>query len=107
MYKPKFSLKNIYQRDKGICQYSGKRLQPSQASIDHVVPQSKGGPTSWENCVLAERHLNSLKGDKSVTEAGLKLRRQPFEPQAVPIVMTLKNTEGIPEWDYFLMKEVA
>lgn len=107
MYKPKFSLKNIYLRDKGVCQYSGKKLLRSQASIDHIVPQSKGGPTTWENCVLAERKLNSLKGDKSVKEAGLKLRNQPSEPQAVPVILTLKNIQNIPEWEFFLVRDVA
>lgn len=107
MYKPKFSLKNIYIRDKGVCQYSGEKLHPSQASIDHVVPQSKGGATTWENCVLAERTLNSLKGDKSVKEAGLRLRNKPYEPKAVPVIFTLKNLNNIPEWDIFLSKGVA
>jgi len=107
MYRPKFSLKNIYIRDKGVCQYSGKKILPSQASIDHVIPQSKGGSTSWENCVLAERRLNSIKGDKSLKEAGLKLMRRPFEPEAIPVVLTLKNSNNIPEWDYFLVCEVA
>ena len=107
MFKPKFCLKNVYLRDKGVCQYSGKSLKPSQASIDHVIPLSRGGPTTWENCVLAERNLNSCKGDRTPSEAGLKLLNKPFEPRAIPVVLTLKNPTNIPEWDYFLQKEVA
>ncbi len=103
MYQPKFSLKSIWMRDQGHCQYSGRKLKMHEASIDHVVPRSRGGATSWENCVLAERRLNSDKGDRTPAEAGLKLTRKPCAPRAVPITATLKNTMGIPHWDLFLM----
>ncbi len=103
LYQPKFSLKSIWNRDQGRCQYSGKKLKMNESSIDHVMPRSRGGATSWENCVLAERRLNSDKGDRTPAEAGLKLARKPYAPKAVPITATLKNTLGIPHWDLFLM----
>lgn len=107
LYLPKFSLKTIYQRDQGICQYSGRQLKPSEASIDHIIPRSRGGDTSWENCVLAERKLNSQKGARTPEEAGLKLIRRPIIPRPVPVTITLKNLLGIEEWNYFLSSEAA
>jgi len=107
LFRPKFGLKSLWLRDGGICQYSGKTLNFSEASIDHIMPQSRGGETSWENCVLCERLLNSKKGDKTPAEAGLKLRTTPLEPKAVPVTLTLKNTLGIKEWQFFLMEKVA
>jgi len=107
LFRHKFGLKSIWLRDGGICQYSGKALDFSDASIDHVIPQSRGGETSWENCVLCERLLNSKKGDKTPAEAGLKLRITPREPKAIPVTLTLKNTLGIKEWQFFLIKNAA
>jgi 5-methylcytosine-specific restriction endonuclease McrA len=107
LFRPKFGLKSLWLRDGGVCQYSGKSLNFSDASIDHVMPQSRGGETSWENCVLCERLLNSQKGDKTPTEAGLKLRKTPREPKAVPVTLTLKNTLGIKDWQFFLLTKAA
>ena len=107
LFRPKFGLKALWLRDGGVCQYSGKPLSFSDASIDHVLPQSRGGETSWENCVLCERLLNSKKGDKTPTEAGLKLRKIPTEPKAIPVTLTLKNTQGIKEWQFFLLHQAA
>ncbi|MGJ8657543.1 MAG: HNH endonuclease [Akkermansiaceae bacterium] len=107
LFRPKFGLKALWLRDGGTCQYSGKTLNFSEASIDHIMPQSRGGETSWENCVLCERLLNSQKGDKTPAEAGLKLRTTPLEPKAVPVTLTLKNTLGIKEWQFFLMNKAA
>ncbi len=107
IYTPKFSLKNLWVRDRGICQYSGRQLKASEASIDHVIPQSRGGATSWENCVLAERLLNSNKGARTPSEAGLKLIKHPVAPKPVPVTLTLKNLLGIADWEYFLISSAA
>ncbi len=107
VFKPKLGLKSLWLRDKGICQYSGKQLKFSEASVDHVIPSSRGGETSWENCVLADRLLNSQKSDRTPAEAGLKLRRPPYEPKAIPVTLTLRNTLGIKEWNFFLVKIAA
>ncbi|WP_018969821.1 HNH endonuclease [Rubritalea marina] len=107
IHRPKFCLKNLWLRDGGQCQYSGRMLRPSEASIDHVIPQSRGGDTSWENCVLAERLLNSHKGARTPSEAGLKLIKTPITPPPVPVTLTLKNKLGIADWDYFLIPNAA
>jgi len=107
LYKPKFSLKNLWIRDRGICQYTGKSLKTSEGSIDHVIPRSRGGATSWENCVLSEKLLNSKKGARTPHEAGLRLIRTPYEPKPVPVTITLKNLLGISDWDFFLVNQAA
>lgn len=71
---------NIWERDNNTCVYTGKKLKGSELSVDHVVPTSKGGASSWENLVTCDRKLNSQKGSKSLKEAGLKLRYKPFKP---------------------------
>jgi 5-methylcytosine-specific restriction endonuclease McrA len=100
--RPKFSSRAIWSRDNGICQYTGQQLTPSDANVDHVIPRSKGGKTDWTNCVLSHKKINSLKGDKTLEEIGLKLIRQPFEPRALPTTFFIRNKHQIPEWDIFL-----
>ncbi len=103
IHRPKLNSRNIWLRDGGVCQYSGKSLRPSEGNIDHVIPLSRGGANIWENCVLSCRQVNQKKADKTPNEAGLRLIRKPFQPRAVPITATLKNVHGLKEWSHFLM----
>lgn len=76
----KFSRKNIYLRDSHTCQYCGKVPKKEELTIDHVLPRSRGGKTTWENVVLACIKCNMRKGNKLLHEAGLKLLNQPVKP---------------------------
>ncbi len=105
MKRPKFNSRNLWQRDDGCCQYTGRQLRPGEGSIDHVIPRSRGGSTSWENCVLAAREVNAKKADRTPEEAGLKLQRKPVAPREVPVTKLLKNQHEIPSWELFLGKE--
>jgi 5-methylcytosine-specific restriction endonuclease McrA len=100
--RPKFSNKAIWERDNGICQYTGKKLKPGEGNIDHIVPRHKGGQTSWTNCVLSCSKVNAKKGNRTPEEVGLKLIREPFTPKELPTTLYIKNHYSIPEWDYFL-----
>lgn len=102
MRRPSFSLRAIWERDGGVCQYTGRPLSPGEGNIDHVVPRSRGGQTSWENCVLAHREVNSKKGSRLPEEAGLRLRRAPEAPRAVPATHLIRNTHRIADWEHFL-----
>lgn len=75
--KVRYSKENIILRDNGTCQYCGKKCQGNNATIDHVFPESRGGETSFLNCVLACEQCNSNKRNKTPEEAGMKLLRQP------------------------------
>ncbi len=102
MKRPKFSARNIWIRDGGKCQYTGKELKPGEGNIDHIVPRSRGGQTTWTNCVLADKGVNTQKGNRTPDEAGLKLHREPREPREVPVTAMLRNTYGIEDWEPFL-----
>ena len=71
------SRRNIYLRDRNICQYCGKKFPSSELSLDHVIPRSRGGGDTWENLVCACTSCNSKKADKMPAEARMKLIRQP------------------------------
>jgi 5-methylcytosine-specific restriction endonuclease McrA len=102
MMRPKFSLRGLWQRDGGRCQYTGRNLSLREGNIDHVVPQSRGGETSWENCVLSDRDVNQRKADRTPREAGLSLRTDPVRPPEMPATWFIRNPFGIPDWEVFL-----
>jgi len=101
--KPSLSARSIWVRDGGRCQYTGRVLKPGEGNIDHVIPRSRGGVTSWENCVLAHREVNSRKADRLPQEAGLRLLRQPVAPREMPATLLIKNSLQIEDWGRFLL----
>ncbi len=70
--------RNLLLRDENTCQYCGRPAPPSQLSVDHVVPISRGGAgNSWENQVIACRRCNGRKGNRLLSEARMRLVRPP------------------------------
>lgn len=104
MRRPRLGLRGLWERDGGLCQYTGRRLGPGEGSIDHVVPLSRGGGTTWENCVLAHRPVNHRKGARTPEEAGLRLIKPPRAPREVPVTAFIKNVHGTPDWEPFLVR---
>ena len=100
--RPRFGARGIWERDGGVCQYTGRKLAPKEGNIDHVVPRSRGGKTSWDNCVLAHREVNSRKANRLPHEAGLHLRKQPVAPRVVPASVLIRNHHGVRDWEHFL-----
>lgn len=103
--RPRFTAKNIWERDGGICQYTGRKLTPNDGNIDHVIPKSRGGKTNWSNCVLSHKDINSYKADKTPSEAGLTLLRSPKEPSALPSSYYIRNKHNVSEWKPFLYQD--
>ena len=69
----RLSKRNIFARDNWTCQYCKDKLTSSNGTLDHVVPRSRGGESSWENLVTACKPCNSQKGNRTPNEAGMKL----------------------------------
>jgi 5-methylcytosine-specific restriction endonuclease McrA len=80
----KFSRENVFARDKGRCQYCRKKLTRKEATYDHVVPRRFGGPTRWDNIVLACVPCNQRKGGRTPAQAGMKLAVAPVRPKSLP-----------------------
>ena len=76
----KYSRKNIHVRDNFTCQYCG---HVKEISIDHILPVSRGGKSTWENTVTACQKCNSKKGNKTPEEANMKLSRPPIKPRII------------------------
>ena len=71
------SRKNILLRDRNTCQFCRRILPASELTLDHVVPRSRGGRSSWENLVACCYKCNNSKGDRTPEEAGFSLARRP------------------------------
>jgi 5-methylcytosine-specific restriction endonuclease McrA len=71
------SRKNILLRDRNTCQFCGEQFSSGELTLDHVMPRSRGGPSSWENLVACCYQCNNRKGDRTPEEAGIRLQRRP------------------------------
>ena len=71
------SRKNILMRDRYTCQYCHRTLSAHELTLDHVLPRSRNGASSWENLVACCNPCNNRKGNRTPDEAGMRLARQP------------------------------
>jgi 5-methylcytosine-specific restriction endonuclease McrA len=76
----RFSRNAIYARDGFTCQYCGCAFPRSSLNLDHVIPKSRGGRTSWTNIVASCWPCNTKKGSRTPGEAGMALLREPKRP---------------------------
>jgi len=105
MKSRKFSFEAVWDRDHGVDQYTGQKLQRDEANLDHVVPASRGGLRTFENMVTCHKRTNTKKANKLPEEVGLKLIRVPTKPKPVPAsVVVSHQVPGHPSWIPFLHK---
>lgn len=85
------SRKNILMRDRYTCQYCLKSPPSIDLTLDHVIPRSRAGESSWENLVACCHQCNNRKGNRTPEEAGMKLLRapRPFSPHTSRHLMRL------------------
>jgi 5-methylcytosine-specific restriction endonuclease McrA len=95
-----FSRRNIFKRDRFTCQYCGCQPGKEELTIDHVLPRSRGGVSTWENCVLACVDCNSRKADQLPHEARMPLIKHPERPRWRPSYAT--RGERFRSWAKFL-----
>lgn len=96
---------NILARDNFECQYCGRDLSSKEATLDHVLPKSRGGRTTWTNIVCCCTSCNRKKGRYTPEEAGMPLKIQPVKPNWLP-VLTMRLNGKIPNsWHSFLSQD--
>jgi 5-methylcytosine-specific restriction endonuclease McrA len=78
--------RNILLRDENQCQYCAKRFREGELTLDHVIPRSKDGPSTWENVVTACKSCNQKKRDFLVENAPVSLIRPPQKPSYRSII---------------------
>ena len=67
---------NVFIRDMYTCQYCDVKLSQGNATVDHVVPRSRGGDLTWTNAATSCKECNNAKGSKSLERSGMKLKKE-------------------------------
>ncbi|QQR70038.1 MAG: HNH endonuclease [Alphaproteobacteria bacterium] len=79
---PAFTRFNVFLRDDFACQYCGARPGVRELTFDHVLARSQGGRTGWTNVVAACTSCNLQKGNRTLAQSGMRLRRPPWRPNS-------------------------
>lgn len=98
---PRVTRQAIFERDGGVCQYTGEYVGKGGGNLDHVIPRHRGGRDSFENLVWAKREINSRKANRLPHEAGLQLIRRPRAPLPLPAAAAIREAKH-PDWRHFL-----
>ena len=101
-HEVRFSRHSLFERDKGLCQYCGRHFSKSQLTLDHVLPQSRGGADTWENLVVACLSCNVHKGNRTPEEAGMALLKRPAKPAWMPHFGAHVPDEQLEVWRRFV-----
>jgi 5-methylcytosine-specific restriction endonuclease McrA len=96
-----FSRLNLYKRDRYTCQYCGRHPSVTELTIDHVVPRSRGGMSSWTNCVVACVQCNFKKANRTPAEAGMVLKKAPVKPDRSPQLVFARVQRKV-SWEKFI-----
>lgn len=102
---PRFRKKVLFNRDAWQCQYCAKKLHSATVTIDHVMPSSRGGQTTWLNCVTSCKSCNKTKADRTPEEAKMKLLKLPKFPSSLHFWDAMKSTAWHEDWAMFLPTE--
>lgn len=95
------SRRTVMARDLYTCQYCSGQPGKHDLTVDHVLPRSRGGATTWENVVTACAQCNRRKGDRTPDEARMKLLSPPARPRFIAI-MLLGETNAHAVWQKYL-----
>jgi 5-methylcytosine-specific restriction endonuclease McrA len=76
--------RGVLARDRHRCAY----CRAHAATIDHVVPRSRGGDWSWQNTVAACTRCNERKGNRTPAEARMRLLIEPWHPTRAQLLTT-------------------
>ena len=98
----KLNRRNIFARDRNTCQYCGQRYPSSELSLDHVMPRSQGGGSTWENLVCACTRCNAKKGGRTPKQARMHLVRTPEQPTRNPVISLRVGHDKYASWRAFL-----
>lgn len=103
-----FTRLNLARRDDFTCQYCGDVIGYDGLTVEHIMPRSRGGPTSWENCVAACVDCNGRKGNLTPQEAKMRLRKVPHTPVFKTMLRVPGGSDVMrPAWVPFLEKEAV
>ena len=103
-HRRKITRRAVFARDRWTCQYCGH--ERGNLTVDHVIPRSKGGDSTWENIVTCCAPCNRRKGDRLPRQVGMKPRHKPRAPS--PTIFIHVASPTIPAaWEQYLAGRLA
>ena len=97
-----YTKRNVFLRDNYTCLYCNRKLENSEACLDHVIPESRGGLKTWDNTVTSCKVCNYEKGAKTPQEAGLHLIKIPHRPHGFVEIIRIKIGEIHTLWERYI-----
>jgi 5-methylcytosine-specific restriction endonuclease McrA len=98
-HRRKITRRAVFARDSWTCQYCGGVR--GTLTLDHVIPRSRGGPSTWDNIVTCCAPCNRRKGDRLAKAVGMQLMREP-RPPSPHIFVHVASTTIHPAWEQYL-----
>jgi 5-methylcytosine-specific restriction endonuclease McrA len=99
-HRRKITRRAVFARDRWTCQYCGH--ERGHLTVDHVVPRSKGGTSTWDNIVTCCAPCNRRKGDRLPRQANMVPTHKPKAPSATIFIHVATTT--IPAaWEQYLV----
>jgi len=98
----KLNRRNIFARDRNLCQYCGRKFPTQELSLDHVLPRSQGGQSSWINLVCCCVKCNTKKGGRTPEQAHMKLIHPPVKPRRNPVISLRLGNDRYASWRQFV-----
>ena len=98
----KLNRRNIFARDRSMCQYCGRRCSTSELSLDHLVPRRLGGQATGDNLVCCCVSCNARKGGRTPDQAQMVPLRKPFKPRRNPVLSLRLGSDKYACWQQFL-----
>jgi 5-methylcytosine-specific restriction endonuclease McrA len=95
------SRRALLMRDHAECQYCGARPPRKDLTVDHVLPKSRGGKTTWDNVVIACKPCNSRKGNRTPVEANMSLTALPRKPKYLAMAY-ITSAEARIAWEKYM-----
>ena len=99
-HRRKITRRAVFARDRWTCQYCGH--ERGNLTVDHVIPRSKGGPSTWDNIVTCCAPCNRRKGDRLPRQANMTPVKRPKAPNSTIFIHVAAPT--IPAaWEQYLI----
>ncbi len=95
--------RGVLTRDHYTCQYCGIMPPRKLLTVDHIHPRSRGGKTTWENVITACQKCNGRKGNRTPSEANMKMLSEPKRPRYLAIA-TIGNSEAKAVWGKYIVE---
>jgi 5-methylcytosine-specific restriction endonuclease McrA len=103
----KYSRQTLFERDNHLCAYCGNTFDKKHLTIDHVIPRSQGGKTTWANTVSACFTCNNTKADKTPEQAKMPLKFKAKKPTWFSPLTNLKPDHPCKSWLKFTVRTLV